>query len=90
MSYSIYLLHGTILFILAYAFYQRVPLEWLFLPFLTCVVIASTIFYYLVEKPSIQLGRWLAKALGPTRGQPGIDTVTADSAKIAARARPLS
>jgi peptidoglycan/LPS O-acetylase OafA/YrhL len=85
ISYSIYLLHGTILYLLAYAFYQRVPLEWLFLPFLTCVVVASTIFYYVVEKPSIELGRRLAKALGPARGQSQIGTVTADSAeKIAA------
>jgi peptidoglycan/LPS O-acetylase OafA/YrhL len=79
ISYSIYLLHGTILFLLVYAFYGRVPLEWLFLPLLICVVVASTIFYHLVEKPSIQLGRRLAKSVGSRKDQSGVGPVTVAS-----------
>jgi peptidoglycan/LPS O-acetylase OafA/YrhL len=63
ISYSIYLLHVTILYLLAYVFYQHVQFGWLFIPLLTCVLVASTIFYFLVEKPSIRLGRWLASRL---------------------------
>jgi peptidoglycan/LPS O-acetylase OafA/YrhL len=65
ISYSIYLLHGTILYLLVYAFYPRIPLPWLFLPLVVGVLAASTAFYYLIEKPSIQIGRFLAKAVGP-------------------------
>jgi peptidoglycan/LPS O-acetylase OafA/YrhL len=79
ISYSIYLLHGTILFLLVYVFYGRVPFEWLFLPLLICVVVASTIFYHLVEKPSIQLGRWLAKSVGSRKDQSGVGPVTVAS-----------
>jgi peptidoglycan/LPS O-acetylase OafA/YrhL len=79
ISYSIYLLHGTILFILVYIFFGHVPLGWLFLPLLICVLIASTAFYYLVEKPSMQLGRRLAKALGPKKSQSQVRSTTADS-----------
>jgi len=61
ISYSIYLLHGTILFLLVYLFYQRVPLTWLFLPLLAFVLAASILFYHLIERPSIKLGRQLAK-----------------------------
>lgn len=76
ISYSIYLLHGTILFILVYIFFGHVPLGWLFLPLLICVLIASTAFYYLVEKPSMQLGRRLAKALGPKKIQSQVRSTT--------------
>ena len=61
ISYSIYLLHGTILYLLVYTLYDRVPLIWLFLPLAIGVLFFSTAFYYLVEKPSIRLGHKLAK-----------------------------
>jgi peptidoglycan/LPS O-acetylase OafA/YrhL len=61
ISYSIYLLHGTILYLLVYTLYHRVPLIWLFLPLAIGVLFFSTAFYYLVEKPSIRLGQKLAK-----------------------------
>jgi peptidoglycan/LPS O-acetylase OafA/YrhL len=67
ISYSIYLLHGTILYLLVYAFYPRIPLPWLFLPLVVGVLAASTAFYFLIEKPSIQVGRFLAKAVAPRR-----------------------
>jgi peptidoglycan/LPS O-acetylase OafA/YrhL len=81
ISYSIYLLHGTILFILVYIFFGHIPLGWLFLPLLICVMIASTAFYYLVEKPSMHLGRRLAKALGPKKSQSQVRSPTAGSAE---------
>jgi peptidoglycan/LPS O-acetylase OafA/YrhL len=68
ISYSIYLLHGTILYLLVYAFYPRIPLGWLFLPLVVGVLAASVAFYFLVEKPSIQLGRQLAKSFGSREG----------------------
>jgi peptidoglycan/LPS O-acetylase OafA/YrhL len=84
ISYSIYLLHGTILFLLVYIFFGHLPLGWLFIPLLTCVLVASTIFYYLVEKPSMQLGRRLAKALGSKKTQSQIHTATAGPVENAA------
>jgi len=64
ISYSIYLVHITILYLLVYLFYPRVPLPWLFLPFVVCVLVASVAFYHLVINPSIQLGHRLSKAVG--------------------------
>jgi peptidoglycan/LPS O-acetylase OafA/YrhL len=64
LSYSIYLVHIPILYLLVYLFYQRVPLGWLFIPFVVCVLAASVVFYHLVINPSVNLGRRLAKKLG--------------------------
>jgi peptidoglycan/LPS O-acetylase OafA/YrhL len=64
LSYSIYLVHIPILYLLVYLFYQRVPLGWLFIPFVVCVLAASVVFYHLVINPSVHLGRRLAKKLG--------------------------
>ena len=89
ISYSIYLLHGTILFLLIYTFYQRIPLEWLFLPLLMSVVVASTIFYYLVEKPSIQLGHYLAKVLGSSKEVRQIATLTTSSGEQSAASQTV-
>jgi peptidoglycan/LPS O-acetylase OafA/YrhL len=80
ISYSIYLLHIPILYILVYLFYQRVPLGWLFLPFVVCVLVASLVFYHLVINPSVQLGRRLAKNLGPKMKTLDKVTVEADPA----------
>ncbi len=65
ISYSIYLLHITILYLLVYLFYPRVPLPWLFLPFVVCVLAASVVFFHLVINPSIHIGRRLAKVVSP-------------------------
>ena len=72
ISYSIYLLHITILYILVYVFYPRISLVWLFIPFVVCVIAASFGFFHLVINPSIQLGRRTAKRFAPKLKAPEI------------------
>lgn len=59
ISYSLYLLHGTILFVLLNTLYGRVPVWVLFLIFVAISLVVATIAYRLVEQPSIRFGRWL-------------------------------
>jgi peptidoglycan/LPS O-acetylase OafA/YrhL len=79
ISYSIYLLHITILYLLVYFFYPRVPLPWLFLPFVVCVLAASVVFFHLVINPSIHIGRRLAKVVAPKPKLPDTLTVGANA-----------
>lgn len=57
LSYSTYLLHGTILFTLIRAFYGRLPFLYLLVPYLVLVYVASEVFHKLVDQPSIFLSR---------------------------------
>ncbi len=60
ISYSVYLVHGTVLYTLLYMF--RGHLEYIYLPiYLIAVLGLACIFYYLIEKPSIVLGQKLVK-----------------------------
>lgn len=61
ISYSVYLLHITILFVLAYTLHQWIPRPLLFIPFVVCVLVLSTLFYHVVINPSIELGRRVSK-----------------------------
>ena len=62
-SYSVYLLHGTVLFTLVYVFGQRVGVGLLLLPYFAITLVAGWAMYWVVEVPSMQLGRRLARAM---------------------------
>jgi peptidoglycan/LPS O-acetylase OafA/YrhL len=60
ISYSLYLLHGTVLFTLVHTIYGRVSIVTLLLVYLAITLVVTGIFYRLVERPTMLLGRRLA------------------------------
>jgi peptidoglycan/LPS O-acetylase OafA/YrhL len=58
-SYSLYLIHGTILFALIHTLMGRVRMDVLFLIYIAITLIVTEIFYRLIEHPSMLLGRRL-------------------------------
>jgi peptidoglycan/LPS O-acetylase OafA/YrhL len=63
ISYSLYLLHGTVLFALVYMTYGRLPLWAIFVPFFVITIGLATAMYKVVEVPSINLGHAIAARL---------------------------
>jgi peptidoglycan/LPS O-acetylase OafA/YrhL len=59
VSYSLYLIHGTILFVLIHTLLGRIPMGALLLIYLTVTLIVTEIFYRLIERPTMLLGRRL-------------------------------
>lgn len=67
VSYSLYLLHGTVLFLCAYIFHDRLSrLVW-FVPYLAISLCGAALMYRWVEVPSMDLGRRLASRMGKGR-----------------------
>jgi peptidoglycan/LPS O-acetylase OafA/YrhL len=63
ISYSLYLLHGTVLFALVYMTYGKWPLWAIFVPFFVISIGLATAMYEAVEVPSINLGHAIAARL---------------------------
>ncbi len=62
VSYSMYLVHATVLFSLVHLCFGKIPL-WTLLPVYLCLVFAlSRIFFALVERPAMNFGRRLTKS----------------------------
>jgi peptidoglycan/LPS O-acetylase OafA/YrhL len=59
ISYSLYLIHATILFILVHTLWGSVPLIVLLAIYLTVTLGVTEIFYRLIERPTMLLGRRL-------------------------------
>jgi peptidoglycan/LPS O-acetylase OafA/YrhL len=59
ISYSLYLIHGTILFVLLHTLTGHVSMSRLFLIYLFATLLVTEIFYRLIEQPTILLGRRL-------------------------------
>jgi peptidoglycan/LPS O-acetylase OafA/YrhL len=71
-SYSLYLIHGTILFALIHTLFGRLRLDLLLLLYLAITLAVTEIFYRLIERPSMLLGRRLhAPALLLAPAEPG-------------------
>ena len=68
ISYSLYLLHGTVLYLAAYLVSGRILFSRMLLPVVVVSLVAATGMYEWVEVPSIRLGRTLARRVG--RGLP--------------------
>jgi peptidoglycan/LPS O-acetylase OafA/YrhL len=63
ISYSLYLLHGTVLFLLVYMTYGRLPLMAILVPYLVITTVLATAMYQVVEVRSINLGHAIAGRL---------------------------
>ncbi len=63
ISYSLYLLHGTVLFLLVYMTYGRLPLMAILVPYLVITTALATAMYQVVEVRSINLGHAIAGRL---------------------------
>jgi peptidoglycan/LPS O-acetylase OafA/YrhL len=61
ICYSIYLIHGTVLFALLYTLSHKLPPLAIFLIYIPSVLCASTLFHYAIEKPSMNFGRSITK-----------------------------
>jgi peptidoglycan/LPS O-acetylase OafA/YrhL len=59
ISYSLYLIHGTILFVLIHTLLGHVQMSRLLPIYLFGTLLVSEIFYRLVERPAMLLGRRL-------------------------------
>ncbi len=59
VSYSLYLVHGTILYALVELTYGRMPLISILPIYLVLAFGLARIYFGLVERPSMRLGRWL-------------------------------
>ena len=66
ISYSLYLIHGTVLFALIHTLYGHIPLSMLLLLYLAITLAVTEIFYRLVERPTMTLGRRLTAPRGVT------------------------
>lgn len=64
ISYSLYLLHGTVLYLLAYLVSGHLPISSMLVPLVALSVVGATGMYKWVEVPSIRLGRYLAGWVG--------------------------
>jgi peptidoglycan/LPS O-acetylase OafA/YrhL len=83
ISYSLYLLHATVLYITLHLFYGTLPKPLLFLLYLAASIIAAALSYSLVEVPAMELGRRLTSS---RQRKPGIATSTPLSHESSAKA----
>lgn len=67
VSYSLYLMHGTVLFLLIHTLFGRVPLIVLFALYLGLTLAATEVFHRLVELPTMHLGRRLTASRRPVK-----------------------
>jgi peptidoglycan/LPS O-acetylase OafA/YrhL len=61
LSYSTYLMHPTVLFVLIRLFYGRFPFYYLLPIYLAGVYLVSELFHKFVDQPSVMLGRRVGK-----------------------------
>jgi peptidoglycan/LPS O-acetylase OafA/YrhL len=59
ISYSLYLVHGTILFTLIHTLWGRIPMTALLVIYLAATLAVTEIFHRLIERPTMLLGRRL-------------------------------
>jgi peptidoglycan/LPS O-acetylase OafA/YrhL len=59
ISYSLYLMHATVLFSLVHTLRGRIPMTVLLLIYLAITLVITEIFYLLIEHPTMLLGRRL-------------------------------
>lgn len=59
ISYSLYLVHASVLFTLVHLTYGRIEFWVLFLIYVPSSILAACLLYRWVERPSIAAGRWI-------------------------------
>ena len=62
VSYSLYLVHATVLFSLMHLFFARATRLELLAPYVLVSLLAATAFFFLVEKPCIHLSRTIGRS----------------------------
>ncbi len=67
ICYSVYLIHGTVLFVLLYTLSHKLPPLVIFLIYVPSVLCASSLFHYAIEKPSMNFGRSITKRTPETK-----------------------
>ncbi len=67
ISYSLYLLHGTVLFALVHLLYGHIPMLLIWALTVIVSIMLAALSYYTVEKPSIALGYRMADAISNRR-----------------------
>jgi peptidoglycan/LPS O-acetylase OafA/YrhL len=67
ICYSVYLIHGTVLFTLLYTLGHKLPPFAIFLIYVPSVLCASTLFHYTIEKPSMNFGRSITRRTPETK-----------------------
>jgi peptidoglycan/LPS O-acetylase OafA/YrhL len=65
ISYSLYLVHGTVLFVLIHTLLGRAPMGVLLMIYLSVTLLVTEIFYRLIERPFMLLGRRLTAPRRP-------------------------
>jgi peptidoglycan/LPS O-acetylase OafA/YrhL len=68
-SYSLYLVHATVLYALLYALIGTRYLPWLVPLYLVLTTLVTAVFYRLVEVPAMRLGRKLSGAMQPVEAK---------------------
>lgn len=63
VSYSLYLLHGTLLFSAIHLLYDRMPLPMILVLYVSLTLALSTLFYRLVESPAMRLGKRVSEQI---------------------------
>jgi peptidoglycan/LPS O-acetylase OafA/YrhL len=67
ISYSSYLMHGTVLFVLLNLLYFKISAPLLALAYVVVSLIAAHIFCVSVEEPSLRLGKRIGKRMNGSR-----------------------
>jgi peptidoglycan/LPS O-acetylase OafA/YrhL len=64
VSFSLYLVHGTVLFALVNVFFWKLSVLWMGVSFFAISMVLAHLFCISVEEPSLRLGKRLATSLG--------------------------
>jgi peptidoglycan/LPS O-acetylase OafA/YrhL len=81
--YSVYLVHGTVLFALLHALSGRIPPAVIFLIYIPMALLLSMIMYKLVEKPSMDFGRRITRTHPiPTTPAVGSEILTTQTQEV--------
>lgn len=70
ISYSLYLVHGTVLFALAYSCARRCPMVGIFAIYVPVAIVSAWAMYRCVEKPAMEYGRELSRKVGRQAEKP--------------------
>lgn len=63
VSYSLYLVHGTVLFFLVDVLYWKISWEWMLVLFVIVSLVLAHLFCVLIEEPALRVGKRLSAKL---------------------------
>jgi peptidoglycan/LPS O-acetylase OafA/YrhL len=80
ISYSLYLVHATVLFVMVHLLLFKIPSPLLFVAYLSVTLALSSAFHFTVEAPAMVLGRRFGRSPRPRPLSPVAESVTSESA----------